>query len=155
MLGETASSYGVDEHVQLPNIGDLVGTWTYRSFLNDPDLSKDFNDLEFGRGNIQIVAAPMGVLAGRIYGPGWELQLAGAIGYGNPWNVRFQGTGVIGGEPWVYDYTGFVVPPWPNGVDQRPAIVGSIVRTITHTKGTHLAGLVCSWYAVRQMDAAA
>jgi hypothetical protein len=140
--------------VQQPNIGDLTGNWTYRSLLNDPDLSTSFNDLEFGLGTIQIVPAPMGVFAGRIYGPGWELRLNGAIGYGNPWNVRFQGKGVVGGEEWIYDYLGFVVPPWPNGVDQRPAMVGSIVRTIPHSTGsgqaTAPAGVVCSWYAVRQ-----
>jgi len=146
--------------MQLPNIGDLTGTWTYRSFLNDPDLSTAFNDLEFGRGNIQVVAAPLGVFAGRIYGPGWELRLSGAIGYGNPWNVRFQGKGIVGGEEWIYDYSGYVVPPWPNGVDQRPAMVGSIVRTIPHSTGTNgkataPAGVVCSWYAVLQSGATA
>jgi len=42
-----------------PHSGVLVGTWTYRSFLNNPDLSADFNSLEFGRGNIRIDPAPM------------------------------------------------------------------------------------------------
>ena len=28
----------------------LVGVWTYRSFLNDPDVTTDFDALEFGRG---------------------------------------------------------------------------------------------------------
>lgn len=42
--------------MQRPNIGDLTGHWTYRSLLNDPDLATAFNDLEFGRGTIQIVA---------------------------------------------------------------------------------------------------
>ena len=139
--------------MQKPNIGDLTGIWTYRSVLNDPNLARDFNDLEFGRANIEIASAPMGVLIGRIYDTGWELKLQGAIGYGNPWNVRFQGTGTVDGEPWVYDYTGFVVPPWPNGIDQRPAITGSIVRTLTHSHGKALAGVTASFYAVCQ-DAA-
>jgi hypothetical protein len=144
--------------MQKPSIGDLVGTWTYRSLENDPDLAKNFNDLEFGRGNLEVVAAPLGVFAGRIYGPGWQLDLSGAIGYGNPWNVRFQGVGSVNGEPWVYDYSGFVVPPWPNGVKQRPAIVGSVIRTIPHSivdgKPTAPAGVVCSFNAVRQDGAA-
>ena len=42
-----------------PNNEILVGTWTYRSFLNDPDLSTQFNNLEFGRGKIRIDPAPM------------------------------------------------------------------------------------------------
>ena len=38
---------------QNPNIGSLAGTWTYRSFLSDPNLATPFNNLEFGRGNIR------------------------------------------------------------------------------------------------------
>ena len=134
-----------------PETGSLVGTWTYRSLLNDPDLAMPFNNLEFGRAHIDLEAAPMGVLKGRIYGPGWALQLSGSINYGNPYTLRFQGRGSVGGEEWIYDYLGYVVLPWPNGIDQRPAIVGSIVRTIPHASGTGgvaPAGVVCSWYAV-------
>ena len=89
---------------QTPNIGNLKGKWTYRSFLNDPDLSTQFNDLEFGRGTITIDDAPMGVLQGTIGGPGWSLGLNGSINYGDPYSVRFQGKGVVGGEEWIYDY---------------------------------------------------
>lgn len=141
---------------QQPNIGSLVGTWTYRSFLNDPDLATDFDALEFGRGNIRIDEAPAGVLVGKIYDTGWALALNGSINGGYPGVVRFQGRGVVGGEEWIYDYLGFVVPPWPNGVDQRPAMTGSIVRTIPHSgnapKTVAPAGVVCSWIAVRQDD---
>ena len=86
-----------------PESGVLVGTWTYRSFLNNPDLSTAFNDLEFGRGNIRIEPAPMNEFKGRIYDVGWALELKGSINYGNPFSVRFQGTGVVGGEEWIYD----------------------------------------------------
>lgn len=131
----------------------FVGSWTYRSFLNDPDVGKAFNDLEFGRGTIVIKEAPMQILEGTIGGPGWSLALKGARAYGNPMHVRFQGTGLVGGEEWIYDYEGYLVPHWPNGVGQRPAIVGSVVRTIPHSggeKGTvSPAGVVCSFYAVR------
>jgi len=138
---------------QKPNIGSLTGIWTYRRLLNDPDVSIGFDKLEFGRGNIRIDDAPMGVFAGSIFGPGWSLDLNGAIGYGSPWAVRFQGVGVVGGEQWIYDYSGYVVPPWPNGINQRPAIVGSVIRTIPHSAGGNgtvaPAGVVCSFYAVR------
>jgi hypothetical protein len=138
---------------QHPNVGSLVGLWSYRSLINDPDLSTPFDQLEFGRGTIAIEDAPMGVFAGRIYGPGWSLTLNGSIGYGTPWAVRFQGRGLVGGEEWIYDYIGYVVPPWPNGVDQRPAISGSVIRTIPHSGGSpgtvNPAGVVCSFYAVR------
>jgi hypothetical protein len=131
----------------------FVGSWTYRSLLNDPDVGTDFNQLEFGRGTIVIEEAPMGALQGTIGGPGWSLTLKGARHYGNPMHVRFQGVGVIGGEQWIYDYEGYLVSPWPNGVDQVQAMVGSVIRTIPHSAGAPgtvaPAGVVASFYAVR------
>jgi len=137
----------------------LVGTWTYRSFLSNPDVEADFDSLEFGRGNIRIDAGPMEQFNGLIYGPGWQLTLRGAIEYGNPFAVRFQGKGVVSGAEWIYNYLGYYVPRWPNGVDQRPALVGSIVRAIPHPTGpngasTAPAGVVAQWIAVKQDGAA-
>jgi hypothetical protein len=37
-----------------------------------------------------------------------------------------------------------------NGVDQRPAIVGTIVRTLTHTNWQELAGVTASFIAVKR-----
>jgi hypothetical protein len=131
----------------------FVGSRTYRSFLNDPEVNKAFNDLEFGRGTIVIEEAPMQSLKGVIGGPGWSLVLKGARSYGNPMHARFQGVGVVSGEKWIYDYDGYLVPDWPNGIDQISAIVGSVVRTIPHSgsgPGTvNPAGVVCSFYAVK------
>jgi hypothetical protein len=67
-------------------------------------------------------------------------------------HARFRGTGTVDDEPWVYDYTGWLIPAWPNGVGQVPAIVGSVIRTIPHSAGpgkTAPAGEVASFYAVR------
>jgi hypothetical protein len=138
---------------QTPSIGSLAGKWTYRSFISDPELATDFNNLEFGRGTIIINEAPIGVFQGTIDDTDWSLDLNGSINYGDPYSVRFQGKGVVGGEEWIYDYIGYVVKPWPNGVDQLPA-TGSIVRTIPHSGGSPgsvaPAGVVCSWIAVWQ-----
>jgi hypothetical protein len=130
----------------------FVGAWTYRSLLNIPAIDTDFDDLEFGRGTLIIKVAPMEQLIGTIGGPGWSLELKGARSYGNPMHARFQGTGTVNGEPWAYDYTGYLVPSWPNGVGQVPAIVGSVVRTLPHSAGpgqTAPAGEVASFYAVK------
>ena len=133
----------------------FVGTWTYRSLLNDSDMNKNFNDLEFGRGDLVIAEADSQLLQGTIGGPGWSLTLHGSRGYGSPMQVRFQGKGLVSGEEWVYDYSGWLVPVWPNSDAslQRPAIVGSVVRTVPHASsggGTAPAGVVASFYAVRQ-----
>jgi hypothetical protein len=133
----------------------FVGTWTYRSLLNEPDVSVDFDKLEFGRGTLKITAESYTTLGGTIGGPGWSLDLHGSFGYGSPMQVRFQGRGIVGGEEWVYDYIGWLVPPWPNSNAQleRMAFVGSVVRTVPHSgskKGTiSPAGVVASFYAVR------
>lgn len=133
----------------------LTGIWTYRSFLSNPDVNANFDTLEFGRGNIRIDPGSLQTFSGLIYGPGWELKLKGSIAYGNPFNVRFQGVGIVGGAQWIYDYQGYLIPDWPNGIDQRPALVGSIVRTIPHPTGpngksTAPAGVVAQWIAVKQ-----
>ena len=77
----------------------------------------------------------------------------GSVGYGSPFSVRFQGVGREKDSPsegWVYYYIGWLVPPWPDGVDQRPAIVGSIVRTVPHSNGQAKAGKVAAFVAVKQ-----
>jgi hypothetical protein len=134
----------------------FVGTWTYRSLINDPNVNTDFNKLEFGRGTLVFTAPSSTTLSGTIGGPGWSLDLHGSFGYGSPAQVRFQGRGLVGGEEWIYDYIGWLVPVWPNSNDtlQRAVIVGSVVRTIPHSGGkagtVSPAGVVASFYAVRQ-----
>ena len=131
----------------------FVGKWTYRSFLNDPDVDTDFDKLEFGRGTIVIEDGAMELLTGTIGGPGWSLALHGSRAYGSPMQVRFQGKGIVSGAAWIYDYIGWLVPVWPNSDSskQRAAIVGSVTRTIPHPSngGTAPAGVVASFYAVR------
>jgi hypothetical protein len=59
---------------------------------------------------------------------------------------------VVGGEQWIYDYEGYLVAHWPNGVQQIPALVGSVIRTIPHSSsngGISPAGVVASFYAVK------
>lgn len=130
----------------------FLSSWAYRSLLNDPDLETGFKDLSFGNGTIVIEHGPMQALVGTIGGPGWSLTLKGSREYGSPMRARFQGKGVVGGAAWIYDYEAWLVSPWPNGVDQRAAMVGSVIRTIPHPgKGAgtvHPAGVVASFYAV-------
>jgi hypothetical protein len=130
----------------------FIGKWSYRSFLNDPNLDTQPNDLLFGSGTLEFTSAPIGQVAGTIGGPGWQLKLEGWMTFGNPPAVRFQGKGVIGKAEWIYDYNGYYVTHWPNGVDQVEAITGSVIRTIPHpgNGGTSPAGVVVSFYAVRQ-----
>jgi hypothetical protein len=142
----------------------FVGKWSYRSFLNDPNLAippdgKDPNiqPLLLGFGTLDIAEAAPELLVGTIGGGGWSLDLHGSRSYGSPAQVRFQGKGIVRGAEWIYDYIGWLVPVWPSSDQslQVPAIVGSVTRTIPHPTGKDdkaiaPAGVVASFYAVRQ-----
>jgi hypothetical protein len=133
-----------------PNV--FVGQWSYRSWLNDTDLETPPAELLFGKGTIEIVDAPSEILRGTIGGPNWKLDLFGSRSYGDPGTIRFRGKGIVSGAEWIYDYVGYLVPEWPNGVDQKTTMVGSIVRAISHPSGGGIgaAGLTASWYAVKR-----
>jgi hypothetical protein len=129
----------------------FVGSWTYRSFVNNPTPGVQFNDLFFAEAELVIEAFDPGNFTGRlVLQPGAEMALTGASSFGNPFTIRFQGRGVTEGiKDFVYDYIGYLVPVWPNGVNQVPAIVGSLVRTEPHSGGAQ-PGQVASWIAVKR-----
>jgi hypothetical protein len=122
--------------------------------MNRPQEGVPFDELKFGEGVITVKASSnMDEFVGTIGGEGWQLKLSGSVSFGNPFNVRFQGVGKVNDETWVYDYIGYLVPRWPNGVNQRTAIVGSVVRTVPHGNGAggvSAAGVTASWIAVKQ-----
>ncbi len=133
----------------------LLGRWTYRSFLNDPDPNTPFGNLQFAVADLKFEEAAFGQVVGRLSFGDDYLSLKGTITFGNPFTVRFQGVGatpgtIEQGRPWIYDYLGFVAPAWPNGIDQRPAILRTIVRTVPHSQGRAKAGVVASWIALRK-----
>ena len=128
----------------------LVGSWTYRSFLNNPDLSADFASLEFGRANLKINLDQEGTIKGTIGDTGWSLDVTGNRLPTNPLSISFRGQGIVNGETWIYDYLGYLIPMWSDGINQIPVLVGSIVRVVTHSNGQAQAGEVASWIAVHQ-----
>ncbi|ESX24123.1 hypothetical protein [Mesorhizobium sp. LSJC264A00] len=127
----------------------FTGLWSYRSLINSPDLSVTFNDLRFGAGTLDLNEPDPGKIGGSLGGVGWSLALDGTATEGNPPIFRWQGRGMIGGEAWVYDYLGYLVPDWPDGVGQTDTIVGSVIRTVPHSNGQATAGYTASFYAVR------
>jgi len=135
-----------------PPVDPLIGRWTYRSLINDPDISKDFNSLEFGRGELLVEYVLPGLFIGRlVFSDTYQFRLQGALIPGFPAILRFQGVGdAPDSQDQVYDYLGFLVPPWPQGVDQRPAIVGSTIRTVAHDEGKARAGVVTTFVALKR-----
>jgi len=135
------------------NPNPFLGDWTYRSFINDPDISKDFHDLEFGRGELVIEDFAPGSFNGRlVFSDTYQFKLSGSSSFDHPpFSVRFQGVGdTADSQGQIYDYIGYLVPDWPNGIGQRPAIVGSVIRTVAHNGGKAAAGVVSSWIALKR-----
>jgi hypothetical protein len=130
-----------------------LGNWAYRSLHDDPDLSKEFNDLRFGAGTITFKQIAYDqILDGTLdMGGGYELRLRGELlrDRGDITGIRWTGTGVTGTptEGWIYDYRGMATEKWQGSSDQKDAIVGSVIRTVAH--GQAPAGYVATFYMVK------
>lgn len=135
----------------------FAGTWTYRSFLNNPapidgDPVKALA-LLFGEGqwNVQDTADP--VFKGTLrFGPDAIMDLEGTVvpsANGAPARLHVVGSGRLGTstEHYFYDYDGALTEHWPNGVNQVAAVTGSVIRVKPHDGGA--AGLVASFIAVK------
>ncbi|MCA6121184.1 hypothetical protein J6500_04585 [Bradyrhizobium sp. WSM 1704] len=135
---------------------DISGKWTYRSFHNDPapvgdDAEKAlrliFAEAEF---TFEISGTE---LSGMIDWGSGGLALKGTIQLATattPLAVQIVGTGRtnLGTEGWEYDYNAQLAHQWPNGINQVPALVGSVIRAKPH--GSAPAGYVASFIAVKQ-----
>jgi hypothetical protein len=138
----------------------LTGKWTYRSFHNRPALVTDDPKtaaekalaLIFAEAVFTFEIPSSTILQGAIDWPGGGLDLQGIVrpdATGTP-VVEIVGTGRpgTGTEGWEYDYHGQLAYQWPNGVNQVPALVGSVIRAKPHDGAP--AGYVASFIAVKQ-----
>jgi len=137
----------------------LEGVWTYRSFLNAPKpVAGDPRaalGLIFGEGELTVFAPKGGdgFRAALSFGGDAIMDLAGsfkAADSSRPAVVRARGTGRAGSPVagFVYDYLFFPVAAWPGGVDQRQAMVGTVIRAADH--GSAKKGAVASSITVRR-----
>jgi hypothetical protein len=140
----------------------IAGTWTYRSFINDPtpvgDVSKDPSKLVallFAEGELDIQDTQNNTFKGELnFGPGAIMDLTGAItpaAATSPLHIHVIGKGRPGTSTaqFFYDYDGWLASTWPNGVGQVPVIVGSVIRVKSHGAGAP-AGFVASFVAVKR-----
>jgi hypothetical protein len=139
----------------------LTGKWTYRSYRNDPSLVGDDADkalkLIFGEGVFTFEVLPKNNLKGVFdMGGGYVLDLKGEIQpaaqEGTPLTISLNGYGRAGTPTagWEYDYHGSIAYQWPNGINQVPSMVGSVIRAKPH--GEARAGYVASFIAVKQQQ---
>lgn len=133
---------------------DLAGKWTYRSFHNNPTpVGTDPTTalaLFFAEATFAFEVSSPTLIKGEIDWGSGGLDLEGTIAVGSPLTVAIVGMGRPGTQTdgWRYDYFGHDSHTWPNGVNQVPAIVGSVIRVNPH--GAAQAGYTASFIAVRQ-----
>jgi hypothetical protein len=134
----------------------IAGLWTYRSYLNSSKLvdgdAQTALSLIFGEGVFTLATPTSSSVAGTLdMGGGYVLDLHGSVSvHGGETHLAIAGVGRANTPTagWEYDYnciTGFV---WPNGVDQVPSILGTVIRAKPHNGSP--AGVVASFIAVRQ-----
>jgi hypothetical protein len=133
----------------------LPGKWTYRSYVNTTDLvggdKKKALGIIFGEGIYSIDPVSGTALTGTLdMGGGYILDLKGTITQTAPLSVAISGYGRTGTPTagWEYDYNASLAYQWPNGVNQTPALVGTVIRAKPHDGAA--AGFVASFIAVKQ-----
>lgn len=145
------------------NASDLTGTYTYRSFLNRPELVEDFNKLRFAELELRLVVDPEGTISGELVFPeplgaepltmdmvGKVLQVPAASA------VAFTLTGKGRTETPIadfhYEYDGSVLRHWETGINQRMTLAGTVLRAKDHGSGAGLAraGQTASFLAVKR-----
>lgn len=135
----------------------LAGSWTYRSYRNNPTLIGDDANkalaLLFAEAVFEFEIPNGATLKGTIDWTGGGLDLNGTVrptGEGGAPVVEIIGTGRLGTSTagWEYDYHAQLAYQWPTGVNQVPALVGTVMRAKAHDGGA--AGYVASFIAVKQ-----
>jgi hypothetical protein len=142
---------------------EFAGLWTYRSFRNDrttpvyKTAPQNADELILQEAVFTFRTPTSTTLEGTIEWPGRFLKLQGAVRLFDPpptggggESVGFQ---IVGSSPgtdtagWEYHYRGYLTRHWPNGVDQRPALVGIVARAKPNGEA---APAVAPFIAVKQ-----
>jgi hypothetical protein len=130
------------------------GSWTYRSLLNDADWNLPFDELKFASAIMDLKTIGKDSISGILYwadNPKQGLNITGKFYYQDTttcYSLIGTGTAALGTPGWQYDYKGYIVPKWINGVKQADVLVGSTMRAKPHNGAP--AGVVATTYMVRR-----
>ena len=136
---------------------ELVGTYTYRSFINEPGIVGDFSKLEFAEAELTLFSALDGTISGMLSWPTNDddseravMDIAGEIAIPEPLLIRLEGIGRKGSaiEDFDYKYELTLARHWPETTSPKTCLVGSVIRAKNH--GTAKAGVTASVIAVKR-----
>ncbi len=136
---------------------ELAGAYTYRSFINEPNIVDDFSKLEFAEAELTLFATLDGTVTGILSWPTKDddseravMDIAGRIVVREPLLVRLDGVGrkdsAIADYSYSYELT--LAKHWPQTTAPRVCLVGSVMRAKDH--GAAKAGFTASVVAVRR-----
>jgi hypothetical protein len=136
---------------------ELSGTYTYRSFINEPKMVDSFGELQFAQAELTLFAGLDGNVTGFLSWPTKAddserafMDIEGRMVAREPLLVRLDGIGRKGSaiETFHYRYELTLARHWPETTKPRPCLIGSALRVKDH--GTAKAGVTASVIAVRR-----
>jgi hypothetical protein len=159
--GEVFSFVAVKQWKMAP-LG-LTGSWTYRSFLNNPTPIYYPNALQTAHlisqeGVFKLETPNNTHLQGTIELPGGGvLDIGGTVQPaegGEPPEFTFEGTGRAGTKAlgWECRYNGHLTRQWRDGINQVPALVGSVIIRAKPRGEAAPVGSVYPFIAVKQVS---
>lgn len=134
------------------NRNPFVGNWAYRSLFNIVTEPASLDDLLLWQANLTLEDSGPQLVKGQLINGDYALDVTGAVELSGPNQaIQMRATGIAGSATagWIYDYQGSLAYHWPEGDAQRPAIVGTVVRSAPHAP-QRPAGASYSFVAVNQ-----
>ncbi len=139
----------------------LSGRWTYRSFRNIPDPVGDFNQIRFAESDIVLNVGADGRVSGIMSFPSGAaeadkgfMDLTGSIIGQEPLRLQFRGRGraATRWQDYEYSYDGTLAPAMAGARDQRPVLVGTVMRVRERAGGNEAAeaGVTGTFAAVKR-----
>src|SRR5918995_670789 len=135
---------------------ELSGTYTYRSFLDNPAPVDDFNTLRFAQLELQLSLQSDGTITGDLASTRaqpWVMVITGTVSASSLTHFRLTGKGRPNTAiaDFHYEYDGMVLAHWETKVGQRTTLAGIVLRAADHGSGVDpaRAGQTASFLAVK------
>jgi len=128
----------------------FVGRWVYRSLYNIVEEPQQLTDLLLWQATLTLEDYGPNLVKGRLSSGNYVLDVRGGVSLDTArQTIQMRATGIEGSPTagWIYDYSGYLAHGWPEGDGQRPAIVGTVTRTVPHAPNRP-AGASYSFVAV-------
>lgn len=141
---------------------ELIGYYTYRSFLDNPLPVNDFNNIKSVEAELFLIIHSDGGITGTVSLPAEpgasEKLFMDIIGNVKSWpspltlEFKAQGRPNTAIFDYLYEYSCSVTHTWEKGEAQRLALTGTVLRSQDHGSGNQIAkaGVTASFVAVKR-----